>query len=121
MYATVHDVEVGYRSLTDDERRICEKLLEEAAIIIDSMAENAKPEVKNLVSCRMVRRALVDVGQVPMGATQGSISALGYSQSVTYGSNGSSGELYISKMEKQLLHKGNRIGFANALGGGLDD
>ncbi len=44
-----------------------------------------------------------------MGATQGSQSALGYSQSWTI-SGGASGELYLSKLEKQLLGCGNKIG-----------
>jgi hypothetical protein len=59
----------------------------------------------------MVERALGDGGEagIPMGATQGSVSALGYSQSWTIGS-GSTGELYISKIEKKLLGAGNAIG-----------
>ena len=47
---------------------------------------------------------------VPMGATQGSMSGLGYSQSWTMGSNGSAGELYLAKLEKQMLGYGNKIG-----------
>ena len=61
----------------------------------------------------MVQRAMGDLdggNQVPMGATQGSMSALGYSQSWTFGSSGGTGELYLSKLEKQLLGLGNRIG-----------
>ena len=59
----------------------------------------------------MVIRALGDgtnVG-VPVGASQGSIAALGYSQSWTMGS-GATGELYLSKTEKQMLGTGNKIG-----------
>ena len=44
-----------------------------------------------------------------MGATQGSMSALGYSQSWTIGS-GTVGELYLSKLEKKLLGTGDKIG-----------
>ena len=44
-----------------------------------------------------------------MGATQGSMSALGYSQSWTIGA-GSVGELYLGKLEKKLLGACNRIG-----------
>ena len=50
----------------------------------------------------------MDAG-IPMGATQGSMSALGYSQSWTIGS-GSAGELYLGKLEKKLLGCGNSIG-----------
>jgi hypothetical protein len=44
-----------------------------------------------------------------MGATQGSMSGLGYAQSWTI-SNGASGEIYLSKTDKQLLGHGNKIG-----------
>jgi len=47
---------------------------------------------------------------VPMGATQGSMSGLGYSQSWTIGGGGSTGELYISKADRLLLGVGNTIG-----------
>ena len=46
---------------------------------------------------------------IPVGATQGSMSGLGYSQSWTI-SNGSTGELYLAKLEKELLGRGNAIG-----------
>lgn len=108
-YATVADVEAGYRTLTEEEQTKCEALLEEAAIMIDSQAEDAKEEIKKVVSCRMVRRAIGDGDTFPVGATQGSVSALGYTQSWT-NSNGSSGELYFSRQEKRLLGIGNRIG-----------
>ena len=39
---------------------------------------------------------------VPIGATQGQMSALGYQQSWTF-SNGSVGELYLAKQDKQIL------------------
>ena len=49
-----------------------------------------------------------------MGATQGTATALGYSQSWTMGS-GSSGELYLSKLEKKLLGVGSKIGARSPL------
>lgn len=120
-YASTEKVEAGFRVLSESEKAVCRALLDEAAVIIDSVAENAPVTAKCLVSCRMVRRAIGDAGLIPMGATQGTTSALGYSQSVTFGSNGSSGELYISRLEKSLLRRGNRIGFASPLGGDCDD
>lgn len=112
-YATSYDVENGFRSLSEDEAIRCEALLEEAAIIIDAYNQGAGEKAKRLVSCRMVRRQLGagDGGdiQFPMGSTQGSMSAMGYSQSWTMGS-GSVGELYLSKLDKKLLGVGNRIG-----------
>lgn len=111
-YATVQDVQDRMnRTLSENEQSICSNLLDDAAVIIDSVNANASAEVKKIVSCRMVIRALGDgeTGGVPVGATQGSMSGLGYSQSWTV-SNGSVGEIYISKLEKQLLGRGNSIG-----------
>lgn len=110
-YATVSDVQDRMlRTLSEDEITICGAMLEDAAVIIDSIAESASAEKKLIVSCRMVIRAIGngDSG-VPIGATQGSESALGYSQSWQINSGGS-GELYLAKIEKQLLGVGNKIG-----------
>lgn len=111
-YAEVSDIQARMaRTLTQDEANVCEALLDDAAIIIDAYNENASDDVKSLVSVKMVSRAVSDGSSgVPMGATQGSMSALGYSQSWTIGSNGSTGELYLSKLEKKLLGAGNKIG-----------
>lgn len=109
-YATVQDVENGYRDLSQAEEAICSALLDEAAIIIDAYASGASADNKKLVSCRMVRRAMSSDSQAyPLGATQGSVAAGGYSQSWTI-SGGAVGELYLSKLEKKLLGVGNAIG-----------
>ncbi len=111
-YATVDDVQAGFRPLDSSERNTCDALLEEAAIIIDAYNEDADENAKRLVSCRMVRRAIGDStgGQtLPLGATQGAIAAGGYSQSWTI-SGGSAGELYLGKVERKLLGLGNAIG-----------
>ena len=111
-YAEVQDVEAGFRALSKEEQARCAALLSEAAFIIDACNKGADVEAKRLVSCRMVRRQLgegEDGVSFPMGATQGTATALGYSQSWTM-SGGSSGELYLSKLEKRLLGIGSRIG-----------
>lgn len=63
------------------------------------------------MSCSMVMRAMGSANEVgiPVGATQGSASALGYSQSWTIG-NGATGELYLTRTEKKILGVSNRIG-----------
>ena len=114
VYAQLQDVEAGFRILSDEERSRCTALLSEAAIIIDNYNADADPECKLLVSCRMVCRQLGEDGSgdavtFPMGATQGTATALGYSQSWTM-SGGSTGELYLSKLEKKLLGVGSRLG-----------
>lgn len=81
-YATVDEVEAGFRDLTDTEKQQCKAMLEEAAQIIDVYNQQAMRDIKTLVSCRMVRRQLGDgsgASAFPMGASQGSVSALGYS------------------------------------------
>ena len=113
MYASVEQVEIRLnRTFTKSEANACTAYLEDAAVIIDSFAPDAHGAKKNLVSVRMVMRAMGDGVSTgfPMGATQGSMSGLGYAQSWTIGSGGSNSEVYLSSMEKQLLGVGNRIG-----------
>ena len=112
-YATITDVQARMtRDLSADEQTVGATLLDDAALMIDALAPNAAAAAKLTVSCRMVIRALGDgaSGGVPMGAPQGSLSALGYSQSWTIGSGGSTGELYLSKADRALLGAGNAIG-----------
>lgn len=118
-YAEIQDVAAGFRTLTEAEQEQCGALLLEAAVIVDAYNRDAGAEAKKLVSCRMVRRQLGsgdDGMQFPLGSTQGSASAMGYSQSFTMGS-GSVGELYLSKLDKKLLGIGNRLGCRSVLEG----
>lgn len=116
-YATIDDVMAGFRELTEDEKKICQQLLDESAIIIDAYNADASEDAKKVVSCRIVRRAMGDGSMsVPMGATQGSMSAMGYSQSWTI-SNGTAGEIYLGKLEKKLLGVGDKIGSYSVLEG----
>lgn len=110
-YATSQDVAAGFRALDSKEKEKSEALLAEAAIIIDAYNSEATADIKKVVSCRMVRRALGsgEANIVPMGASQGSMSGLGYSQSWQL-TDGSTGQLYLEKLEKKLLGVGNRIG-----------
>lgn len=112
-YATLSDVEARIsRSLSTEEETVCTTFLDDAAVMIDSVADSASDDVKKVVSCRMVVRALGD-GEpmgVPIGSTQGSMGGLGYTQSWTVGSGGSVGELYLSKTDKNLLGISNKIG-----------
>lgn len=112
-YATVEDVQARMiRTLDTAEQTVCTNLLDDAAALIDAVNEAATALVKKIVSCRMVIRALGDGSSsgVPLGATQGSQSALGYSQSWTISSGGGAGELYLSKVDRQYLGRSNQIG-----------
>lgn len=108
-YATVEDVQARLgRELSTEEQETVSISLDDAAIIIDAFAPNAAADAKKVVSCRMVIRSMGS-NDVPIGATQGSMSGLGYSQSWTI-SGGANGELYLSKLDKNLLGMGNNIG-----------
>lgn len=112
-YATTSDVQARMiRTMTSDELTVCEALLDDAAVMIDAAAPAASAAAKNVVSCRMVIRAIGDGSDsgVPYGATQGSMSALGYSQSWTIGTGGGAGEIYLSRSDKRLLGAGGSIG-----------
>lgn len=108
-YATVEDVQARLgRELSTEEQETVSISLDDSAIIIDAFAPNAAADAKKVVSCRMVIRSMGS-NDVPIGATQGSMSGLGYSQSWTI-SGGANGELYLSKLDKNLLGMGNNIG-----------
>lgn len=111
-YAIVDDVQdrLTYQ-LTGQQQSVCEALLDDAAILIDSYNPSVDAGIAKVVSCRMVVRAIGDgtASGIPAGASQGSMSALGYSQSWTI-SNGGAGEVYLSKAERRMLGLGNAIG-----------
>lgn len=111
-YASITDVQARMTAqMTSDQEHVCVALLDDAAVLIDAAAINASYEAKTAVSCSMVIRALGSTAEmgVPVGASQGSASALGYSQSWMI-SNGGTGELYLTKAEKKMLGVGNKIG-----------
>lgn len=112
MYATVQDVQTDMGVTFDTtQANVCTAKLEEAAFIIDAYNAGASSDAKRVVSIRIVSRVMAseDVG-VPIGASQGSMSALGYSQSWTMSSGGGSGELYLGKLDKKLLGVAGSIG-----------
>lgn len=112
-YATVTDVQNRMtRTMSTAETAACALMLEDAAVIIDAYNAQADTGRKKVVSCRMVIRQLGDGGEsgVPMGATQGTQTALGYSQSWTMGSGGAAGEMYLNRLEKKLLGVSDAVG-----------
>lgn len=111
---TVDDVQARMgRELTQDEKKLCAVLLDDAKAMIDAAAPGAAADVRKIVACRMVIRA-IGAGDksgftIPIGASQGSMSALGYSQTWTL-PGGSTGELYLGKADRQLLGLSNSMG-----------
>lgn len=111
-YATVEDVQgILLRDLTQDEEVVCGNLLDQAAVIIDAYNKDASGDAKKVVSTRMVARTFGNSGaDIPVGATQGSMSAMGYSQSWTISSGGAVGEMYLARIDKKLLGISNQVG-----------
>ena len=111
-YATVEDVQAGMiHQMSEAEQSVCETLLDRVAVLIDAYNADASAEAKNIVSAQAVARAIGDGDSgIPSGATQGSMSALGYSQSWTMGAGASVGELYLTRKELKILGAGNAIG-----------
>lgn len=111
-YATVEDVQAGMiHQMSEAEQSVCETLLDRVAVLIDAYNADASADAKNVVSAQAVARAIGDGDSgIPSGATQGSMSALGYSQSWTMGSGAAVGELYLTRKELKILGAGNAIG-----------
>lgn len=114
-YATYQDVQDRMsKTMSPSEQSICTNLLDDAAVMIDSYNAEASADAKKVVSIRMVTRSMSVSDDIPIGATQGSMAGLGYSESWTVGS-GSVGELYLGKEDKHLLGVGNKIGASSPL------
>ena len=114
-YATYEDVQARMSHvMSASEQSICSNLLDDAAVMIDTYNSEADTVNKKVVSIRMVLRSMSVSDGVPIGATQGSMSGLGYSESWTVGS-GAVGELYLGKEDKKLLGVSNKIGASSPL------
>lgn len=110
---TVSDVQARMlRTLSSDEQALAATLLDDACLMIQTVAPGASDSAVKVVACRMVIRALGDgeTGGYPVGATQGSRSALGYTESFTISGGGGTGELYVSKSDRRSLGLGSAIG-----------
>ena len=115
-YAAYTDVEKRLgRTFSTTEQEVCNTLLERAALLIDSYNNSASTDIKKSVSVESVARAMNVTPDVPMGASQGSMSGLGFSQSWTMQSGGAVGDIYLSKADKKLLGVGDAIGASNPL------
>ena len=127
-YALYTDVQTRLGvTFSQTEQAVCTSLLDRAALMIDaySVAKDKSNDIKKEVSVNTVSRVMADTGmEIPIGASQGSMSGLGYSQSWTIGSGGSVGSLYFDKADRKLLGIGNQIGSYSPieeLAGGTDD
>lgn len=116
-FATILDLESRWRCLSDPERGVAQRLLDDAAAMIraakpgiDDLIDDGKldPTLPAIVSCSMVRRAMsgpVDV----LGATQHQQTAGPFSQNVTVSSPDTT--LYWTRQDRRLLGVGGQRAF----------
>lgn len=113
-YATYEDVQTRLgRIFTETEQTTCTSLLNRAALMIDSYsaAADKSDDIKKEVSVNTVGRVMANLEMdIPVGASQGSMSGIGYAQSWTISSGGSVGNLYFDRADRKLLGIGNQIG-----------
>ena len=117
-FATVADLEAGWRTLSTDETARATELLSRASqTILDEDRREVLAALTTITTthirivCNMVRRALaVPVDQIPMtqyGETRGP-----FSEQMTFSNPG--GDLYLTKAERRQL------GFGRMSAGGSD-
>jgi hypothetical protein len=104
-YADVSDLEVRWRTLTEDEQARAEALLDDASAMLDAYTTVDETDEKQLnllkiVVCNMVERAMSTGGDM-YGVTQQSMTAIGFTQQFRYANP--TGDLYITKSEKRML------------------
>lgn len=121
-FATTDDLEQRWRPLNSDEQARAEVLLGDAAVRIRVACPgiDAKitatapavpeldPDVPKIISCEMVKRAMLSpVDQAPMSQTQETVGP--FSRGGTYVNP--TGDLYLTKAEKQMLGCGGQQAF----------
>lgn len=113
-FADVSDLESRWRALTGSERARAEVLLRDAAAIIEAEGVDASgpgaaaAEMLKIVSCDMVRRAMLASPDSPPAA-QGSLTVGPFSESLTYANP--TGDLYLTRAERRRLGAGGgRVG-----------
>ena len=113
--ATVSDLETRWHTLTEAEKQQATALLEDAEQIIKDLVprfEELEEATLRAIECSMVKRSmLTDNG----GISQMSETTGPFSNSVTY--TNPSGDLYLTKSEKQRLRGGVQAAFHIELGG----
>ena len=105
-YATVDDLEARWRYLDTEEQTRASALLDDAAVLLDSLVvvdptDEHQADVLRVVSCSMVQRAMVAATSDAFGVSQATMTAGPYSQNMSFANP--SGDLYLTASEKALL------------------
>lgn len=107
-YATIQDLEAGWRTLTEDEARRAETLLERASLFLDGKIEQyridpiAKAAALRTVCCDLVQRKLETPTSAPIQSETRTAGA--FSETVSYSSHRKSWELYPEDLELLGAH-----------------
>lgn len=99
-YATVDDLQAGWRTLTADEQTRATTLIGRASTMLEALCDTTSKsaDILEIVVCSMVQRVMVAESA---GVSAESMGAGGYSQSWTY--SNPSGDMYLTKNEKKML------------------
>lgn len=121
-FASVDDVEKRWRPLTNTERDTAAVLVEDASVEvrsllkrsgIDELAPEFDADAARVVVCGMVKRSMI-AGDTAAGVTTAQETTGPFSRSFTY--SNPTGDLYLTKRERQLLGVGFQTAFTVQMG-----
>ncbi|MDO4888157.1 MAG: Gp19/Gp15/Gp42 family protein [Actinomycetaceae bacterium] len=101
-FATVADVQARSRALSDADKTAVQALIDDASDVVMTACphwDQASPATLRRVVCAMVKRALPS--GAPDGAGQYTETTGPFSASITF--RNPSGDLYLTRLEKQAL------------------
>lgn len=105
-YATVEDLEARWRPLNSDEQDTAATLLDDAAVYLDSLvtvdsSDEHQAAVLKMVSCAMVKRAMIAAESSAFGVTESTATMGPFSQTAHYANP--SGDFYLTAAERTQL------------------
>lgn len=105
-YATVPDLEARWRTLTEEEQTMASVLLDDAATYLDSLVSVAvgdthQAAVLKMVSCAMVKRAMVASESNGFGIDQATATMGPFTQTAHFANP--SGDFYLTAAERAQL------------------
>ena len=105
-YATYQDIEERWRTLTADEQTRAVALLDDASAMLAALvrvdaSDTQQAALLKQVSCSMVIRSMVASASSAYGIDQMQATMGPFGQTVHYANP--SGDMYLTKLEKQLL------------------
>lgn len=106
-YATTAQLAARWRDLSPKETTIAAQLLDDAATIIDAVADTSlvSEDVLSIVSCNMVRRAMIANGDsFALGSTRDTIDETSTAWTPYEAAGSIADALWLSYSDKKMLH-----------------